>query len=206
MCLPGDCFRDLVWPSPNLLHCAVAHFLSISSFLQYFSSSLCFCRSPFLTLNPLSCFVCSSEAASGGVLQGCMIIHPGRDRELFLDILSLQPVFLSVIKFINTLTPFHIQTRCSSESRHESSISTLEKASHSKTSFTPSSVSLHFPNSKGIFLHFHCKNRSCSGVLGSQTSFELGVFIFLSSMQTCRLCSTISNYKPNWHYANKERE
>ena len=75
--LPGDCFLDLVWPSPNLLLHAAGLFLPISSFSLYFSSSPSSCLSISLFSLTLSCFfVCVEAASGGGVRQDGMIIHP----------------------------------------------------------------------------------------------------------------------------------
>ena len=88
--LPGDCFLDLVWPSPNLLLHAAGLFLPILSFSLYFSSSPSSCLSISLFSLTLSCFfvcVCVSEAASGGgVWQYGMIIHPGPFFDFFFPL------------------------------------------------------------------------------------------------------------------------
>lgn len=124
--LPGDCFLDLVWPSPNLLLCAVELFLTISSFSLYFSSSLYSCLSIsdwFLFLFFFTFCASFSEkktSRGGGVRQDYMIIHLEKGREFFFHSLSPRSVCLSVIKFISAPPPLprDTDTWLSSESCH----------------------------------------------------------------------------------------
>lgn len=150
-CVPGDCFLDLAWPSPNLLlRCTVSSHLIILALFRSITLFLPFCLSvsdcDCLSLSFLLCACPSSSEAESEQRrsEAGLYDYSSRERQTAFSthLLTHSTHGQFVYLWLNSSTPSpsctHTHTLFSLESFHQRSLS----ASH--TQKLPSNLSIYF--------------------------------------------------------------